>query len=239
VTDIERLSREYRSSRSLGSRLGEIEPPRSHRAGEALRTAVRECVGPAISIGGGPLRVDPRFVNLNLAPFPNVDLVGDAHCLPISAASVGLIHCEAVLEHLEQPDRAVSEMLRVLRPGGYVFAATPFLQVFHGYPDHFQNFTLAGHCALFVRSGFEVVDSGACVGPAFALVDLVSNWAREHLPGRILSRLAWLGIRLVGRAFVQLDRVLLRSAAAHVLASTTFVLARKPRRRHEGGELEA
>jgi hypothetical protein len=49
----------------------------------------------------------------------------------------------------------------------------------------------------------------------------------------------WLGIRLVGRAFVQLDRVLLRSAAAHVLASTTFVLARKPRRRHEGGELEA
>ena len=228
MTDIERLLREYRSSRSLASRLGEIDPPRSHRAGKALSTAVRECRGPAISIGGGPLRVDPRFINVNLAPFPNVDVVGDAHCLPMAAVSIGVIHCEAVLEHLEQPDRAVSEMFRVLKPGGYVFAATPFLQAFHGYPDHFQNFTLAGHRALFARSGFEVVDSGPCVGPAFALVDVVSNWAREHLPGRLLSRVTWLGIRLVGRAFVQLDRVLLRAEGAHVLASTTFVLARKP-----------
>jgi hypothetical protein len=40
--------------------------------------------------------------------------------------------------------------------------------------------------------------------------------------------MTWLGIRLVGRAFVQLDRVLLRAEGAHVLASTTFVLARKP-----------
>jgi hypothetical protein len=32
------------------------------------------------------------------------------------------------------------------------------------------------------RSGFRVVDSGPCVGPAFTLVDLISNWAREHLP---------------------------------------------------------
>jgi SAM-dependent methyltransferase len=146
----------------------------------------------------------------------------------MAAASIGVIHCEAVLEHLEQPERAVAEMFRVLRPGGYVFAATPFLQPFHGYPDHFQNFTLAGHRALFARSGFEVVDSGPCVGPAFALVDVASNWAREHLPGRIVSRMTWLGIRLVGRAFVQLDRVLLRAEGAHVLASTTFVLARKP-----------
>ncbi|HEY6065084.1 MAG TPA: methyltransferase domain-containing protein, partial [Thermoanaerobaculia bacterium] len=137
-------------------------------------------------------------------------------------------HCEALLEHLDQPDRAVAEMFRALRPTGYVFAATPFLQAFHGYPNHFRNFTVAGHSDLFARSGFEVIDSGACVGPAFTLVDLVSNWAREHIPTRILSRVAWLGVRLVGRAFVQLDRLLLRSEGAHVLASTTFVLARKP-----------
>jgi hypothetical protein len=66
------------------------------------------------------------------------------------------------------------------------------------------------------------------VGPAFTLIDLASNWARELLPGRLLSRMAWLTIRLVGRAFVQLDRILLRARAAHGLASTTFVLAQKP-----------
>jgi SAM-dependent methyltransferase len=228
VTDLEQLAFQYRNPRSLARRLGEIEPPRSHRAGRALEIAVAEGSGPAVSIGGGPLRAHARFLNLNLAPFPNVDVVGDAHQLPFRAASIGVLHCEAVLEHLERPDQAVAEMFRVLKPGGYVFAATPFLQVFHGYPDHFQNFTLAGHSQLFVRSGFSVIDCGPCVGPVFAMVDMTSNWARELLPTRILSRTAWLGIRLVGKAFVQLDRLLLRSKNAHVLASTTFVLAQKP-----------
>jgi SAM-dependent methyltransferase len=223
---VDKLAREYGRPRSLASRLGEIDPPRSGRAGRALGVVTRSA-GPAVSIGGGPLRAHPRFLNLNLAPFPNVDVVGDAHNLPFGTSTVGALHCEAVLEHLERPQEAVAEMLRVLRQGGYVFAATPFLQAFHGYPDHFQNFTLAGHAALFTRSGFDVVDSGPCVGPAFTLVDLASNWAREHVPTRLLSRIVWLGIRVVGKAFVQLDRVLLRSPGAHVLASTTFVLARK------------
>jgi SAM-dependent methyltransferase len=227
VTDLERLAREYGSERSLAARLGSIEPPRSRRAGAALDVVIA-AEGPSISIGGGPLRAHPRFRNLNLAPFPNVDVVGDAHRLPFSTNSVGALHCEAVLEHLERPEQAVAEMFRVLRPAGLVFAATPFLQVFHGYPDHFQNFTLAGHAALFSRSGFDVVESGACVGPTFTLVDVASNWARENLPGRLPSRAAWLAIRVCGKLLVQLDRIFLRSSEAHRLASTTFVLARKP-----------
>ena len=223
---VDQLAREYGRPRSFASRLGQVDPPRSQRAGRALGL-VTQSAGPSVSIGGGPFRAHPHFLNLNLAPFPNVDVVGDAHSLPFATSSIGALHCEAVLEHLERPQDAVTEMLRVLRPGGFVFAATPFLQAFHGYPDHFQNFTLAGHAALFSRSGFDVVDSGPCVGPAFTLVDLTSNWAREHVPTRLLSRIAWFGIRVAGKAFVQLDRLLLRSASAHVLASTTFVLARK------------
>ena len=229
VTGIERLALEYGSSRSLASRLGKIDPPRSRQSVEAFNVAVADSVGPAISIGGGPLRAYPRLMNLNLARFRNVDVVADAHVLPFEVDSIGALYCEAVLEHLERPEVAVTEMFRVLRPGGYVFAATPFLQAYHGYPDHFQNFTLAGHSAIFRRSGFEVVNSGPCVGPAFALVDLASNWAREHVPGRLPSRIVWLSIRLIGRVFVQLDRLFLRSNGAHVLASTTFVLAKKPR----------
>jgi SAM-dependent methyltransferase len=173
--------------------------------------------------------VDARLRNLNLVPYQNVEVVGDAHCLPFATESVGALHCEAVLEHLRVPGRAVCEMFRVLRPAGYLFAATPFLQSFHGYPDHYQNYTLAGHRELFTTAGFEIVDSGPCVGPAFAAVDLTSNWLRELVPGRLLSRSLWLGVRIAGRVLVQLDRLLLRSKNSHMLASSTFVLAQKPK----------
>jgi SAM-dependent methyltransferase len=133
-----------------------------------------------------------------------------------------------VLEHLEHPDRAVAEMLRVLRPGGLAFAATPFLQSFHGYPSHYQNFTLEGHRRLFENAGFEVVDLGTCVGPTFAIIDLLSNYARSYLPGRWLSAGGAWSVALLGALFRPLDRRLSRHPNAHRLASTTYVLARKP-----------
>src|SRR3954451_7644907 len=69
-----------------------------------------------LSVGGGPSVVHPRLKNLNLYPFANVHVVGNAYALPMPDASVDAIYCEAVLEHLEHPNVAVGEMFRVLRP---------------------------------------------------------------------------------------------------------------------------
>ncbi len=164
---------------------------------------------------------------MNIGPFRNVDVVGDAHLLPYQDDSVDAIYCEAVLEHLNDPAKAVSEMRRVLKPGGKVVAMTPFLQRFHGYPFHFQNFTVIGHALLFERAGFEVQESGACVGPTYAIVSLVSGYLTQCWP-------RWIGFPLgaiwnvIGAALNPLDLLLNRSPSAHVLASTTYVLAQKP-----------
>ena len=72
-----------------------------------------------------------------------------------------------------------------------------------------------------------MISAGPCVGPTFTLVDLLSNWAREQLPTRVVSRGVWLLFRVLGRLIVPLDRWFLRSSASHKLASSTFVLARK------------
>lgn len=141
-----------------------------------------------IAVGGGPIHVHPKLVNLNIGLFPNVHVVGDAYELPYADGSVDAIHCEAVLEHLEFPNEAVAEMFRVLRPGGQVFAATPFMQHFHAYPNHFQNFTLIGHKRLFERAGFEVISAGVCVGPTFAVSGLVYRSFTPISPSRCSGR---------------------------------------------------
>ncbi len=181
-----------------------------------------------LSIGGGPTRAHPNLVNLNLDRFPNVDVVADAYDLPYADASVDAVHCEAVLEHLEFPDRAVAEMFRVLAPGGQIFAATPFLQAFHAYPNHFQNFTLEGHNRLFQRAGFEVLASGACVGPTFAITDLIALYLRFFVPTRPLSRAMQLLALLAALPLRTLDLLVHRSSQDHFLASTVYCHLRKP-----------
>ena len=200
--------------------------PRSHAAFQAAildQPSSARC----LSVGGGPTIVHPRLVNLNLAPLPNVHVVGNAYTLPFADNSLDAAYCEAVLEHLEYPDTAVAEMRRTLKPGGQVFAVTPLLQPFHGYPDHFQNFTLHGHVRLFERAGFDVLAAGPCNGPSFALIDLLATFTREYLPTRLVSRSGSYLVRLLGIPWALADRFLLGHPQAHVLASTTYVHAVK------------
>ncbi len=180
-----------------------------------------------LSVGGGPLRIDSKLVNLNIGLFQNVDVVGDAYLLPYSNDSVDAIYCEAVLEHLEYPNQAAAEMFRVLRPGGQIFAATPFLQAFHAFPNHFQNFTLIGHRRLFERAGFEIVSSDVCVGPTYTFVDLTAIYL-SYLPTRVLSQLMPRIVRLLGAMIRPIDLILNnRNSGSHILASTTYVHATK------------
>lgn len=207
---------------SLG---GDYRHPASMAAFES--SIESQCAkGICVSIGGGPFRAHPRLLNLNIDQFPNVDLVGNAYHLPFRSLSVSLIHCEAVLEHLEYPNRAVEEIHRVLEIGGKVFAVTPFLQAFHGYPNHYQNFTLEGHRRLFERAGFDVSDAGTCVGPIYGLTDLSIGFFVSLFPGFLgqLLSLPWRFISLLLRPF---DRLFWKIDRSHRFASTTFVLAKK------------
>ena len=50
---------------------------------------------------------------------------GNLSALPFASASVDLVTCSWVLEHLEQPGRVLAEIARVLKPGGHFLFITP------------------------------------------------------------------------------------------------------------------
>lgn len=209
----------------LVNRVGDMRSPESGGAFQSIFAGLTDGAL-CISVGGGPTRAHPALVNVNIGPFPNVDIVADAYELPYADGVVDAIHCEAVLEHLEYPDVAVREMHRVLRTGGKVFAATPFLQAFHGYPDHFQNFSLTGHVRLFERAGFSILSAGTCVGPSFAMRDLFGNYLRKCLPST-LGKSAMAIWSIATLPLLYLDRLLNRRPRSADIASTTFVLGAK------------
>lgn len=50
---------------------------------------------------------------------------GDAHALDLPAASVDRAHADRVLQHVQHPAQVLSELARVVRPGGLVGLAEP------------------------------------------------------------------------------------------------------------------
>jgi SAM-dependent methyltransferase/uncharacterized protein YbaR (Trm112 family) len=186
-----------------------------------------ESNGLYISIGGGPIRAHPQLMNVNIGTFPNVDVVADAHLLPYCDNVVDGIHCEAVLEHLSNPVQAVREMYRVLKPGQKVYACTPFLQAYHGYPHHYQNFTLTGHQYLFSSNGFEIIEAGACVGPVHTMLSLTEILISQYMP-QLIRKPASLIWRILARLLYPLDQFINTKDDAYILASNTYLLAAKP-----------
>jgi len=108
-----------------------------------------------------------EFVETDVSLGPRTKIVCDGTSLPFADDSFEGVIVQAVLEHVVDPYKCVTEIHRVLRRGGLVYAETPFMQQVHGGPYDFTRFTHSGHRRLFRQ--FENLSSGACCGPATAL----------------------------------------------------------------------
>lgn len=136
-------------------------------------TVVREKISnPRILvIGCGEKNIDSEAVYTDVVLSPHVHCVCDAHDIPFADESFDAVFADAVLEHVCDPQRCVSEFYRVLKPEGYVYANTPFLQPVHMGAHDFTRFTRLGHRRLF--RFFDEVESGMSRGPAYSVIHLI------------------------------------------------------------------
>jgi SAM-dependent methyltransferase len=93
-----------------------------------------------------------------------VDLFGTAYNLPAEDSSFDSAICTAVLEHLEEPEQAIRECWRVLKPGGVAIYSAPFIWHLHEEPRDFYRFSKNGLKYLFTKAGFEVLEIKALSG---------------------------------------------------------------------------
>jgi SAM-dependent methyltransferase len=72
------------------------------------------------------LDASPALVERARASAPEMTwIVGDAHRLPFEESTFDAARVERALQHVAEPDRVLSEMVRVVRPGGVVLACEP------------------------------------------------------------------------------------------------------------------
>lgn len=134
------------------------------------------------------------------------DLVGDVLGLPLADASVDMVLCEHVLEHVLDPLEACREIERVLRPGGIALVKVPFNYPWHGGYVDFYRFTPAGYLAAFRH--LEVVHLGHGPGPASTVTYAVQQAWTSLFCGRTTRRAAVVVGRLLIGPWRHLDRFL-------------------------------
>ena len=85
-----------------------------------------------------------------------IDVFGDGNRLPFADASFDTVLCTEVLEHLPTPAACMTEMVRVLKPGGRLLLTVPFIQPLHELPFDYYRFTPSGLEDLMRAQGLEV-----------------------------------------------------------------------------------
>ena len=176
-------------------------------------------------VGGGG-RLVPGYVNLDLFAVPGVDVAADAEHLPFPDNLFQRVECDAVLEHVRNPDRVMEEIRRVVAPGGYVHLVTPFCHPFHEYPKDYRRFTLDGLKEM--AKPLEVTAEGWRTGPTATLLLFFIEWAKLLLPFRAW-RVAAHGV--LGWAlfpFRYLDVLLRNAPAAGRIGNNCYLWLRKP-----------
>ena len=176
-------------------------------------------------IGGAGVRPD-GYVNLDLFAVPGVDVSADVEHLPFADCTFQAVECDAVLEHVRNPETAMREIERVTSAGGYIHVVTPFCHPFHEYPRDYRRFTIDGLKAL--APGLEVVAEGWRTGPTATLLVFTLEWLKLWFDSRLWRAFAHGIFGWLLSPLRYLDLWLLRSQQAGRIGNHCYVWFRKP-----------
>ena len=174
-----------------------------------LARAVPSTSGPVLEVGSKnhgtaaqfrSLYPNVPYLGVDMQAGENVDLVLDLTIPPpndlLPPESFSLIICSAVLEHVDRPWLMAEQLSRLLKPGGSLFVAVPWVHAYHPYPDDYYRFSWKGVMALFPELAwknilystnvpgefFEISEANLHVDHALAMHGSNEVNARKYLP---------------------------------------------------------
>jgi SAM-dependent methyltransferase len=172
-----------------------------------------------------------NVVNFEIVDYLTTDVLGIGEKLPFKSNSFDAIFSLAVLEHVKNPFECASEIERVLKPGGVIYVAVPFLQPFHGYPDHYYNMTSSGLKNLFSEK-LEILDCNVPLSglPIWCLTWFLNSYV-NGLPEAIANKFKEMKVSELlnhPETYLKADFVTqLSPQVAEELACVNYIIAKK------------
>lgn len=154
--------------------------------------AVRSCVD--VGAGTTPYQRTVRdafnvtgYLSLDRFQSDTTNIVADACFLPLAKDSANLVVCFETLQGISDYQRSLEELVRIVRPGGFVLVSFPFV---YGECDvrDLRRWTLDGMAEELRKRGCAVVASERRGGSLFALTSVLHSALNTLIPG---GRRSW------------------------------------------------
>lgn len=121
-----------------------------------------------------------EHIGLDYSPFSGyrgnrADVCGDAAVLPFADGCVDTLLCSEVLVDVPDPETAIKEFARVLRPGGALITTAAFVHPVHDRNDYFR-YSPEGLAVMMRRHGFRVERVVPTSGTAITLAAMTNLW---------------------------------------------------------------
>lgn len=172
-----------------------------------LTRAVPRVAGPILEVGSKDYGNTTSFrdafegneyIGVDLSPGQGVDRVIDlaTGIGDLTEGHFALAICCSVLEHVRRPWEMAANLTRLLRAGGTLYVAVPWVWRYHPYPDDYFRFSWRGVAELFPRftwtrralstnlpdEFFEISGDGANIDNGLAKYVDHPSGQRKYLP---------------------------------------------------------
>ncbi len=112
-----------------------------------------------------------------------IDVVSEAHAIPVPDASFDVVLCTEVLEHVSEPIAVVREFGRIVAPGGRLILTAPLGSGIHQEPYHFYGgYTPYWYQRFLGEAGFESIVVAANAGTLRHIAQETIRFARMTRP---------------------------------------------------------
>ena len=164
-----------------------------------------------------------KYTTFDMVPGPNIDVVGDILNLSFKDKSFDTVISTQVLEHVQKPWVMVSEIERILRPGGTAIVSAPFLVPYHADPHDYFRYTKEGMSALFTINNFEVIECNGYGGFFGVLYEMIHFTMLNPYQGKSSKTWQVRTLRYLEKIAGALDKVF----PTKIIYANVYVVARK------------
>ncbi len=171
----------------------------------------KHCKGRCLDAGAGRMAyretiesVTSEYIPMDIKPRKGLHVAGSVLDIPWQENTFDSILCMQVLEHVPEPQKAVIEFHRCLKPGGVLILSVPHLAYLHNEPHDYFRYTKHGIRFLLEQTGFTV-DTIVPAGGLFSFLG--------HIPSMLFKAIAY-PIPIVNRVIVSLNSLYSRLLSA-------------------------